>query len=208
MEGPGRGAVICGVRPPLVCVLLTLTLASAHAQGTIFRTYAEQVNGTGEPFTGPIDVAPLLGRFVVVYTGAKGKERIPCKDIWGFTYKGVLFRIEPEGHLPVRLMARGTVCYYENGFAHLQMQRDSTEAASFTYGRQSYLSKDLQDGIVPAVFAEADERSASARFRQAHPEYAALCACIGDRQDMEHTRQCVVDFEVDAEEQTPDTLHR
>lgn len=188
------------MRSVLPTAVLCLSLQGANAQGMVFRTYAEKVAGTGEAFMGPIEVVPLLGRFVAVYTGPNGKERTPCKDLWGFTYKGVVFRIEPEGHLPVRLMTQGTVCYYENGFAHLQMQRDSTEAAGFVYGRQSYLSKSLEDAIVPAVFAEKDERSPSARFREAHPEYAALCGCIGDRQDMDHTRQCVVDFEVDMEE--------
>jgi hypothetical protein len=188
------------MRSLLLASLISVSVHAAMAQGMLFRTYEEKASGKGEAFTGSIEVVPLLGRFVAVYTGAEGKVRVPCKDLWGFEYKGVMFRIEPEGYLPVRLMTHGTVCYYENGFAHLQMQRDSTEAAGFTYGHQSYLSKDLQGEIVPAVFTEKDERSSSARFRQAHPEYAALFACIGDQQDMDRTRQCVVDFEVDMEE--------
>lgn len=171
------------------------------AQGQVFRTAAERANGTGEAFTGPIAVEPLLGRFVAVYTTDKGRQRVPCKDLWGFAYKDVLFRIEPEGHLPVRLMTRGTVCYYENGFAHLQMQRDSTEAAGFTYGHPSYLSKDLESEVVPASFPPGDDRSPSARFRTGHPELATLLDCIGEAQDMDRTRQCVVDFEVDMEDE-------
>jgi hypothetical protein len=142
-----------------------------------------------------VDLYPILGHWTLIFEKDGAKRKVKCKDIWGFTYKGVLFRMNEEGPLPVRLMTEGAVCYYENGFAHLQMQRDSTELAGYEYGHAAYLSKDIKSPIVPAMFKEGEARSVSSRFRSEYPGLEPLLKCIGVRDEMQPIRQCVVDFE-------------
>lgn len=181
--------------------LLALLLfgLTAQTQTIIFRTAEDLDAGRGEKKGDVVDVAPVMGRMVLVLADGEGRERIPCKAIWGFRYKEALFRIEPGSQLPVRLMSQHTLCYYENGLAHLTMQRDRSEAATFEFGEPSYLSLDRRSEIVPARFQGALSKSGQ-RFREAHPELRALLDCIGEGTDLEHNRQCVVDHEVAQEE--------
>lgn len=170
------------------------------AQNVIYSSYAEYAAGKGEQVDGPIDVVPNLGRLVVTYVKDGSKKHIPTRKIWGFKNQGLLYRIESEGKLPVRLMAQGAIFYWENGFAHLRMQRDSSEAATVEYGYASYLSRDLQSEIVPAHFIPDDTKSPSAKFKQAWPAYADLLDRIGEGTDMDSVRQLVVEYAVAVEE--------
>lgn len=170
------------------------------AQNVIYRSYEEYTGKQGEEVDGPIDVVPDLGRFVVSYVKDGSKKHRPTRKVWGFLNGGALYRIEPEGHLPVRLMAQGAIFYWENGFAHLRMQHDSAEAAGFQYGQASYLSRDLQSEIVPASFKADDTKSPSAKFKKAWPAYADLLDRIGEGADMDRVRQLVVDYDVAVEE--------
>lgn len=149
----------------------------------------------GESVGEYVDLFPAMGQWTLLFEKDGVKRKVKCKDIWGFLYKGVLFRINDEGPIPVRLMTEGAVCYYENGFAHLKMLRDDLEVALYEVGNAAYLSKDLKGAIVPAKFKEDDTRSVSARFRTEYPALEALYRCIGERDEMDPIRQCVVDFE-------------
>jgi len=142
-----------------------------------------------------LDLFPAMGQWTLLFEKDGVKRKVKCKDIWGFLYKGVLFRINDEGPIPVRLMTEGAVCYYENGFAHLKMLRDDQEVALYDVGNAAYLSKDLKGAIVPARFKDDDTRSVSARFRTEYPALESLYRCIGERDEMDPIRQCVVDFE-------------
>ncbi|HEY0977011.1 MAG TPA: hypothetical protein VGE21_06030 [Flavobacteriales bacterium] len=187
------------MRGVLLSSLLLIGLYGS-AQTVLYRTRAEHLAGKGEERGNVLDVMPAMGRLVLVLETPGGRERVPCKDLWGFTYQGVLFRIEPGSGLPVRLMSHHTLCYYENGLAHLTMQRERTEAATFEFGDAAYLSTDLDGTIVPARFRGKDIPVASRRFDAAHPELESLITCIGAGAELEHIRQCVVDHEVSVEE--------
>lgn len=149
----------------------------------------------GEPVGEYVDLYPAMGQWTLLFEKDGVKRKVKCKDIWGFLYKGVLFRINDEGPIPVRLMTEGVVCYYENGFAHLRMLRDDIEAATYDVGNAAYLSKDLRGPIVPAKFKVDDTRSPSGRFRMEYPMLEPLYRCIAERDEMDPIRQCVVDFE-------------
>lgn len=167
----------------------------ADADAYLKQRTADPTLPIGEAVGDFVDVYPIMGQWTLIFEKDGAKRKVKCKDIWGFMYKGVLFRINDEGPIPVRLMTEGAVCYYENGFAHLYMQRDSTELAGFEYGHASYLSKDIKGPIVPAVFKEGDQKSVSSRFRSEYPALEPLFKCIGVREEMDPIRQCVVDFE-------------
>jgi hypothetical protein len=156
---------------------------------------ADPYKPIGEPVGEYVDLFPTMGQWTLLFEKDGVKRKVKCKDIWGFLYKGVLFRINDEGPIPVRLMTEGAVCYYENGFAHLKMLHDDLEIAPYEVGNAAYLSKDLKGQIVPARFQEGDLRSVSARFRTEYPMLEPLCRCIGEQAEMDPIRQCVVDFE-------------
>ncbi len=187
----------------LAAFVLLGTVQSARAQAFLHydsESYLKERTSDpnkpiGEPVGDFVDLYPNMGQWTLLFEKNGEKRKVKCKDIWGFTYKGVLFRINEEGPLPVRLMVEGSVCYYENGYAHLIMQRDSTENASFELGHAAYLSKDIKGPIVPAIFKEEDTRSVSGRFRTEYPKFEPLFKCVGVRDEMDPIRQCVVDFE-------------
>jgi hypothetical protein len=184
----------------ILLLLFPLIGSGVLAQNRVYRSYAEYAANKGEQVDGPFDVVPDFGRLVLQCSKAGAVQHIPVRKLWGFTYHGFLYRIEPQGRLPVRLMAQGAIFYWENGIAHLRMQRDSTEAAQIEHGYASYLSRDVQSEIVPARFLPEDTRSPSARFKKAWPAYADLLEHIGDGNDMERVRQLVVEYEVAVEE--------
>lgn len=172
----------------------------ASAQNVLFRNYVEYVAAKGQAVEGPIDVEPSWGRFTVVFQKDGRRQRIATRKLWGFMNNGALYRIEQESHLPVRLMAQGAIWYWENGLAHLRMQRDSAVAAEVEYGHAAYLSRNLQSDIVPARFLADDGKSSSAKFKAAWPAYGLLLEQIGEGSDMERVRQLVVEYEVAVEE--------
>jgi hypothetical protein len=190
-------------RTLLVTTLAVLMGEIVQAQAYIYADADVYLkNRTADPYL-PIgeavgefvDLYPNMGQWTLLFEKDGVKRKVKCKDIWGFMYKGVLFRINEEGPIPVRVMTEGAVCYYENGFAHLYMQRNDTELGEFEVGHGSYLSKDLRGPMVPAIFKDDDTRSVSGRFRTEYPQLEPLFKCIGDRDQMDTTRQCVVDFE-------------
>lgn len=197
--------LITYVRQRLAALLLIglfgMQLANAQAY-LLFdvETYlkertADPYKPIGEPVGEYVDLYPAMGQWTLLFEKDGVKRKVKCKDIWGFLYKGVLFRINDEGPIPVRLMTEGAVCYYENGFAHLKMLRDDLEIAPYEVGNAAYLSKDLKGQIVPARFQEGELRSVSARFRTEYPMLEPLYRCIGEQAEMDPIRQCVVDFE-------------
>ncbi len=181
-------------------IALLGTTTSVMAQNALFRSHEAYVAKQGDAVDGLIDVEPQLGRFTVVFEKEGRKRHISTRKVWGFMNNGALYRMEQESKLPVRLMAQGAIFYWENGFAHLRMQQDSTAAASIEYGYAAYLSRDLQGPIVPAVFAVDDTKSASAKFKAAWPAYKDLLESIGAGDGMDRVRQLVVEYEVAVEE--------
>ncbi|MBP8822401.1 MAG: hypothetical protein KBH07_02000 [Flavobacteriales bacterium] len=181
-------------------VLALCTVPSAAAQGVLYRSHEEFVAQRGEAVDRMVEVAPAMGRFVLCYEQAGARRQVPTRKLWGFMNRGVFYRIEQQDRLPVRLMAQGAIYYWENGFAHLHMQRDSTAASAFDYGHACYLSRDLAGDIVPAAFMPDDAKSASARFKAAWPAYKHLLEQIGEGNDMDQVRKLVVEYEVAVEE--------
>jgi hypothetical protein len=192
------GRQLIGV--PLLALLLSQAAQAQayllHDPDTFLQNRTTDPNKPiGEAVGEFVDIFPVMGQWTLLFEKDGAKRKVKCKDIWGFLYKGVLFRINDEGPIPVRLMTEGAVCYYENGFAHLRMVRDGLEVATYDVGNAAYLSKDLKGPIVPARFKVDDTRSVSSRFRTEYPMLEPLYRCIGEGEQMDPIRQCVVDFE-------------
>ncbi len=192
-----------GRRLAVLCLVVLVLGKGAQAQAYLLydaETYLRErtpdpYKPIGEAVGEYVDLYPSVGQWTLLFEKDGVKRRVKCKDLWGFLYKGVLFRINEEGPIPVRLMTEGVVCYYENGFAHLRMLHDDIEHAMYDVGNAAYLSKDLKGPIVRARFKEGDTRSPSGRFNMEHPALDQLTRCIAERDEMDTIRQCVVDFE-------------
>lgn len=180
----------------LICLsfAVAITASLVGQQAVVHVTAADHRAGRGDSVGTYTDIRRKGGEYVLRFSGKVGVREVACADIWGFTVNDVLYRIHPVERVPVRLMAQGAVCYYENGFAHLRMQRTGSELEPSGPGHRSYVGRTLEGDIVPAVFAAGDG-GAAGRFRAQHPELELLCACIGADDDLHRTRQCVVDFE-------------
>jgi len=181
---------------PVGAVVLPGTV---EAQVVLHPTVEAYRTRTGVSVGAFVELKPAGRDHLLVVDMDGARREVRCSTLWGFSYGDVVYRINvDERHAPVRLWTQGGLCYYENGYAHLRMQHERLEQVMFAEGQghRSYVSKDLEGPIVPAVFRKGDERSASGRFRVAHPQYAPLYTCIGDEDDLDRTRQCVVDFEV------------
>ena len=176
-------------------VLLTIGVAyRTVAQRTvIYRSYDAFRSGNGEESGTYKDIRKKGGVYELRLQRDGHTHEVKCTEIWGLTVNDVLFRIHPVDGVPVRLMAQGAVCYYENGFAHLRMQRTGSELEPSGPGSRSYLGRTLDGEVVPAVFKDDD--GPSARFRSGNPQLEPLFHCIGEHDDLNNTRQCVVDFE-------------
>ncbi|MDX9751090.1 MAG: hypothetical protein RBT71_08435 [Flavobacteriales bacterium] len=179
----------------LILPMVPLSVGHVPAQtAVLYSGHDAYVQGAGEPAGTYRDIVRRGGRYLLRFQGAGAARTVACADIWGFTVNDVLFRVHPQEQVPVRLMAHGAVCYYENGFAHLRMQRTGSELEPAGPGHRSYIGRSLDGAIVPAVFTPGDDGPA-ARFRAAHPQLEVLFECIGGQDDLDNTRQCVVDFE-------------
>ncbi|MBK6626629.1 MAG: hypothetical protein IPJ87_15635 [Flavobacteriales bacterium] len=181
---------------PVISVFLA---GAAKAQVVLYPSMEAYRTRAGEAVGAFVELVPAGRDHRITVEKDGARREVGCSTLWGFGYGDVVYRINPdERHAPVRLWTHGGICYYENGHAHLRMQHERLEQVMFAEGQghRSYVSKDLEGPIVPAVFREGDERSASGRFRAAHPQYAPLYTCIGGADDLDRTRQCVVDFEV------------
>lgn len=185
--------------PVLQMIGPMLLPGAAGAQVVLYSTVEAYRTHKGEEVGAFVELRAVRRDHILAVDKDGTRREVPCSTLWGFSYGDVVYRINPdERHAPVRLWTQGGLCYYENGHAHLRMQHERLEQVMFAEGQghRSYVSKDLEGPIVPAVFREGDERSASGRFRAAHPQYAPLYTCIGDADELDRTRQCVVDFEV------------
>lgn len=172
-----------------------------HAQTVVaYTTHADLLARQGDTLGVYLGISGRTGAYVLRLARDGRKQKIPCAGSWGFTVNDALFRVHPETGAPVRLMAQGVVCYYENGFAHLRMQQKGTEMEPIGPGHRSYLGRHPEGDIVPALFGDGKGPETSQRFRSAHPELAPLFQCIGMENDLDRTRQCVVDLEVLVEE--------
>ena len=182
----------------LVLLLFVACSLVGRAQGTVtlFHSHEELLQGRGKDGGEFVDTRVHMGRHVLVLRQDGKEVKVPFKKLWGFSLNLMLFRVLEPDQVPLRVMLQGGLCYYEPGLAHLRMWRDSSTTAMVERGPLAYLSRDLSSPIIPAEFGSEEDPMRGDAFRREHPQFEQLFACIGKGEDVEHTRQCVVDFEV------------
>lgn len=90
----------------------------------------------------------------VTFATSEGKVTYSGKEIWGYLYKGKLFRSDKRTGQFAMLVSSGKICYYENGWAHTLMQENNTKSEEFAVGYYTYVSKSFKVRINTASCQE------------------------------------------------------
>jgi hypothetical protein len=170
------------------------------AQDTVvvFKDYASFVNNSGETYNRMVGYSNKIVKTTIHLKKDSVESKIKCKDIWGFTYNGVLFRTDERTGQMARLVSIGKICYYENGIGHLIMMRDKTTKEEFYWGYYCYVSKSLNSTMAPFPSPEvqvSDAHKQIRRFRKANPEYEKLFISMNKYYNYTNVRDRVFDFE-------------
>ncbi len=126
----------------LLSFLLLIVCFCTNAQTIVYKTYENFEKNEGEKMEEDF-YKTREGTFghSVKFKDANGKvTKYSPKDLWGFLYKGHLFR-SVKGELAM-LQDTGTINFWLNGFASLSLLADSTRKQGYYFESESqcYLS--------------------------------------------------------------------
>ena len=174
----------------------------AQAQVTVFKTFEDFTNKNGETFDEYRRFFSDFGVYFLKVRKGKKSTKFRAKEIWGFSFKDALFRIDKAEGMPVRVLSVGKIIYYGNGFAHLDMVETGSNSSTFSFGYHAYVSKSLNSFIIPLEahykdqFYQVSFGMKLKSFREDYPEYEPLFDCIGGYyQSVNLIGNCVKEFE-------------
>lgn len=155
----------------------------AFSQIKMYKTYNHYKNNKPEEvykdFTkGIMDNTSKL----IVYDQNGERTKIPV-HYWGFEYKGMLFRIAYKGSLggyrePVLVVSTGKICYYENGFAHLDAIINNAKKPYVPDpDERFYFSETLTSEVTENCCASIPQPYEMITFLR-KPEYKELYNCL------------------------------
>jgi len=193
-------------------VLLTSCIGQKKAL-VIYESYEEYVKNKGQVYEGDYILRsagsrPGVGNRVMTFKN-KSKEassenkqvKIKLKEVWGFSLNDLLMRVDKSMSFPYYLVAKDSICYYENGYAVLKMLKANGNVeeelykyydSSGDWGRLQFVSKSLDS----KMFSFSSKGKAG-KFVKTYPEYQSLYDCIFPvkrKQTIEKTRNCVKEF--------------
>jgi hypothetical protein len=135
-------------------------------------------------------------KYSVVFIKDDEKVKVKCSDMWGFKYRGRLFRIEPEYIHPVMVKSQGKIVYYTNGFVEIYKIRKNEDTWR-DKGYDDYLSNDLNSTIVGLPIMGSTDKEVKKRyadFKAANPQHNALYECIGEIKSLGKVKRCVLQY--------------
>lgn len=158
-----------------------------------YRTYEDYLNKN------LVVKDEISGRqhYFAVFKKAGEKEKVKYSEIWGFLYKGELFRIDKHfenRQVATRVIEVGNIVYYENGWAHLQMLENNTNEGEYSAGYMAYISNDLNSEMTPLPVTRGDAKSMYKKFMEKNPQHAKLYDCIDKSRTMDVMRQCTEEY--------------
>jgi len=190
-------------------LLLMLIATGMHAQspaqsntGTliIYYTYDAYVEGTGEVHSNceyfSFDKKAVSRE--LSFREGNGKDLwISTGNIWGFKFKGQLYRIFEKEKSPVCLVINGDLCYYETGSAYLD--EDTATCGNFVY-----VSKDLRTPLYRLIKDQSSDKKEALRFSTDYAEFATFFACLDPKKyQAKMVRDCVNQYNSRNTKSTP-----
>ena len=131
----------------------------------------------------------------------KDGQKIKYKpnEIWGFLYKGQLFRC--EGTTFYYVEENGKVILYVDGYAIYEQLKKDTKYAT-VYGKKIYsMSNDLNSTIYPMPFGVSEKHKPTLAqkvhyndFKKRYPEHKVLYECIKDAKDIHTAQFCIEQY--------------
>jgi len=177
----------------LACSML-LTPFLLHAQVEVYRTIEDLANGTAAAYP-EHEFHKRKGKKPVTlifrHKATKEELTIDCASVWGFAYKGQLFRVMrpgkylPDGmsHIPVILSQHNGAFYWLNGqFLHALTQ--GRQSAELNGSYTGFISSTVDgDAMLVTGLSKGPgwvKKNGDQFFRD-HPELAWLEACSKER---------------------------
>ena len=140
-----------------LCTLFSVqTWAKEDYSLTVYKTYTEYQNKTGESLFEFIGYDWTMGSLNLFYRVKKRDERrVKVTTAWGFAIGDQLFRVQ-DGR-PYRVLMQGKINYSENGMAHLNMLIGDEGESDVELGGWSFISADLNSEFFEFPSAKADK---------------------------------------------------
>jgi hypothetical protein len=168
-----------------ILLLFLFVCACGRAQDKVFKTYEQYVNNTGKEIGKFVGGSETYNQVRVNFEDpAGGKLRYAAKEIWGFMYKGHLYR--STGTQFGKLQDSGAVCCYVNGFG----------ALVGWYGvnwSDYFVSVGGMGGKLYGLTATNGLRKDLPAFKDDYPELEELHTCINKRYQ-ERVPRCVKEY--------------
>jgi hypothetical protein len=173
----------------ITCSLL-LTPFLLHAQVEVFRTVEDLVNGTAVTYP-EHEFHKRKGKKPVTlifrHKATKEELTIDCASVWGFAYKGQLFRVMrpgkylPDGmsHIPVILSKHNGAFYWLNG-QFLQALTQGRQSAELNGSYTGFISSTVDgDAMVVTGLSKGPGwvKKNGDQFFKDHPELGWLEDC-------------------------------
>lgn len=167
-------------------LLIILFLSSFHAKSEVitYKSYNDYINNTGTHYEELRSIMHLFNNVSLLLTKNGKKVKVKCKTIWGFSYKGNLFRIEDKKHTPMLVISNNELVYYENGYAHVEMLAYGKNSSNFRVGYLFSFSKKLDTKIF-------HHRKGIKKLNKLHPELKEVYKCIKKAISQSSIRNCV-----------------
>lgn len=189
----------------LVILFFALNSFTAFSQIEVYRTFQDFESDKTEKFDDlNIYLFDRPEKQIDYYKFYKNRTEIKSKDIWGFKYKDVLFRIDHDnpGHNAVRVIAKNKLVYYENGHSNLEMLESERSSGSYSQfqGYSAYISLNLNSMMIVIdenIHGLAGKKRAKKRikeFQKENPEFNEFFDCLKNHR-IETVRRCISEFE-------------
>lgn len=161
------------------------------AEITVFKTYEDFLSDKGETYEEYKNHIAVMGSVKLILMKDRKKKTINCKDIWGFRMDDMLFRVHKKFKQPAKVMYEGSVVYYENGLAHLEMIKQDREFINITTGYAVYFSKDLSSELVPMPSSGQTGGKGYKKFKNENPKLQSFFKCVDQAPVFYSIRECV-----------------
>ena len=172
----------------ILTVILIISFKIASANVVVYNTFEDYENKKGVEYLGYgyKSCFHAGGSWKTVFKKKKEKKLKLGKDVWGFTFKGELFRIDPKHGYPLKVVTTEKVCYYENGPFHIKLIESNKEngemtimANSITYTFSETLNSPLES---PRALAKVNRKGKASK--DTNPTYKNLYDCIMNMTDL------------------------
>lgn len=165
-----------------------ITALTTFSQIKIYKTFEDFQNKKGIDVDEIREITGGMNKGAIKTKTGKEKTTYYAKDIWGFTYKDVIFRSSISGNFKTfaRVKIVGDYCFYENAQAHLYMLKNNTTFAIYYDGFRYYISKDLNSIVVPIDNASSTNNRFTNVVNRAYekdPNLKQLCNCITNQKE-------------------------